>query len=106
MTWHTVSEAAPLIGVSAETVYLLCASGRLSHRRIGIKPGKGRIEVSDEGIAEFLKSCEIPAAPSPAPQQGAGLAPGVTSGAGAKRRPKAVGVSGRQDGKPIKDIWR
>lgn len=97
MNWHTPREAAPLIGVSAEMVYLLCSSGRLAHRRVGIKPGRGKIQISDADIAAYLESCRVPVAP----QGQAGTAPAT----GAKKRPKTCAISGRPDGKPIKYEW-
>ena len=93
MTWHDVRGAAPLLGLSTEAVYILCASGRLAHRRVGIKPGRGKIQISDANIAEFLKACEVPVAPQGTPARGA------------KNRPKIPTISGRPDGKPIKRNW-
>ena len=67
----TVAEAAEALGVSADTVYDLCASGRLRHARIGGK-GRGVIRIrradlakiesestreEDNGLALFKKHC-------------------------------------------------
>lgn len=67
----TVAEAADVLGVSADTIYDLCASGRLRHARIGGK-GRGVIRIrradlakiesestreEDNGLALFRKHC-------------------------------------------------
>lgn len=62
MAWYSVKEAAPLIGVNKDTVYDLIASRRLGHRRVGRQRGRGKIQICDQNIEDFLKSCEIPAA--------------------------------------------
>lgn len=94
MTWHAIKEAAPLIGLSDGMVYRLCESGRLAHRRIGLKKGRGRIQISGAAIEAFLKGCEIAAEekPAPAPQN-------------ARRPQKTRTFSGRPDGKPLKRQW-
>lgn len=61
MAWHTIKDAAPLIGLSVSNVYRLIETRRLTHRRVGLRKGSGRIEISDEAIAAFLKSCEVSA---------------------------------------------
>ena len=60
MEWHDVQGAAPRIGLSVDAVYALVASRRLGHRRIGITKGRGKIQISDQHIADFLESCEMP----------------------------------------------
>ena len=67
----TAAEAAEVLGVSADTIYDLCASGRLRHARIGGK-GRGVIRIRrgdlakiesestqdvDPGLALFKKHC-------------------------------------------------
>lgn len=67
----TVAEAADALGVSADTIYDLCGSGRLRHARIGGK-GRGVIRIrradlakiesestreEDNGLALFRKHC-------------------------------------------------
>lgn len=92
MTWHSVKETAPLIGLCEETVYGLCASGRLAHSRLGAKAGRGRIRISDEAIEAFLRSCEVAVSPPcPAPQRRA-------------RARAARDVSTRPDGQPFKHL--
>lgn len=94
MKWHTVKEAAPLLGVTEDMTYLLVASGRLAHRRVGLKPGRGRIQISDAGIAAFLEGCEIPAHDKPVAPLG-----------GKPHRPRKFAASARPDGKPMKYDW-
>lgn len=60
MTWHSVQEAAGLIGLNVNSVYALVISRRIGHRRIGVRPGHGKIQISDENIAAYLASCEVP----------------------------------------------
>ncbi|WP_406699177.1 hypothetical protein V5E97_09900 [Singulisphaera sp. Ch08] len=59
MNWHSVKEAAPLIGLNVTAVYALVVSKRLGHRRLGIRKGAGKIQISDDHIAAFLESCEV-----------------------------------------------
>lgn len=95
MAWHDVKASAALIGVSAGTVYDLCAAGKLVHRRIGARGG--RIRISDAAIEAYLKSCEVGPANCPAAK------------AEATRRPlpsKVVKGRGRPDGKPVRSLWR
>jgi excisionase family DNA binding protein len=62
----TVKQAAGRMGVSAATVYLLCASRRLRHSRVGL--GRGKIAIPEEAIDEYLKGREVgPATPKPPP---------------------------------------
>jgi excisionase family DNA binding protein len=60
MAWHSVKEAAPLVGLSVDAVYVLIESRRLGHRRVGTQKGRGKIQISDEHIAAFHRSCEVP----------------------------------------------
>lgn len=89
MSWHTPSEAAPLLGLHVVTVRQLCTSGRLRHRRIG--PSGGKIQISDAGIAEYLSACE----------RGGPGAPEQKTPAPAKPRM----ITTRPDGKPFKYQW-
>ena len=50
----TVREAAQLLNVSAATVYSLCESGDLRHRRIG--QGRGTIRIPREDLEAFRHS--------------------------------------------------
>lgn len=65
----TVAEAADALGVSRDSIYDLCTSGRLRHARIGGK-GRGVIRIrradlaniesestQDAGLALFRKHC-------------------------------------------------
>ena len=49
----SVIEAAKRLNVSRATVYNLCASGELPHRRIGV--GRGRIRFAEEDLKEYLE---------------------------------------------------
>jgi excisionase family DNA binding protein len=65
----TVKQAAKMMGVSAATVYLLCANRRLRHTRVGL--GRGKIAIAEEAVEEYLKGREVaPASPKhpPAPR--------------------------------------
>lgn len=59
MNWHSVREAAPIIGLNVDNIYALIATKRLGHRRVGVRKGSGKIQISDDHIAAFLKSCEV-----------------------------------------------
>jgi excisionase family DNA binding protein len=62
----TVRQAADRLGVSCQTVYNLCAARLLRHSRIGL--GRGKIAISQEAIAEYLKGREVgPAKAEPPP---------------------------------------
>ena len=62
----TVRQVAERMGVSAATVYLLCANRRLRHTRVGL--GRGKIGITEEAVEEYLKGREVgPALPKPAP---------------------------------------
>ena len=52
----TVKQAAERLGVSAQTIYALCSARLLRHSRIGL--GRGRIVISEEAIAEYLRATE------------------------------------------------
>ncbi len=48
----TVPEAAERLNVSRGTIYHLCESGDLPHRRVGV--GRGRIRFTEEDLQEYL----------------------------------------------------
>ncbi len=75
----TVKMAAARLGVSMATVYALCAHRQIRFSRVGL--GRGKIVISEEGVAEYLLAREV------APQIGA---PRVAQ-AGAKDRNGADG---------------
>ncbi len=59
-------QTANLMGVSLATVYLLCSGRRLRHTRVGL--GRGKIVITDEAVAEYLKGREVgPCKPVPPP---------------------------------------
>jgi excisionase family DNA binding protein len=49
---HTVKEAAPLLRLSAASVYALCAAKKLRHQRVGL--GRGKIVIPPDAITEYL----------------------------------------------------
>jgi excisionase family DNA binding protein len=58
----TVKEAAPLLRLSAASVYALCAAKKLRHQRVGV--GRGKILIPPDAIEEYLskgtvKSTEV-----------------------------------------------
>jgi excisionase family DNA binding protein len=67
----SVKQVAARLNVSAATVYSLCDSGELPHRRIGV--GRGCIRVTEEDLQEYLDRKRVggrkeePPAPKPAP---------------------------------------
>jgi hypothetical protein len=62
----SVKTAAARMGVSAAIIYGLCAGRLLRHSRVGL--GRGRIVISEEAIAEYLRAREHgPEAPKPVP---------------------------------------
>jgi len=72
MKTFSVAEAAKELGVSAGTVYALCASRRLRHERHGL--GRGRIKIPEDALAEYRRSVTVDvergaAAPPPAPEK-------------------------------------
>lgn len=48
----TVKEAAPVLRLSAASVYALCAAKKLRHQRVGI--GRGKIVIPPDAITEYL----------------------------------------------------
>ena len=63
----TVKAAAGKMGVSAALVYALCATRLLRHSRVGL--GRGKIVISEDAVAEYLRAREIgPALPEPTPE--------------------------------------
>jgi excisionase family DNA binding protein len=65
----TVRQAAERLGVSAGTVYALCSARRLRHSRVGL--GRGKIAISEEAVAEYLKQAEVaPVTAAPAAARG------------------------------------
>ncbi len=52
----SVKQAADRLGVSAQTVYGLCAAGQLRHSRVGV--GRGVIRIAEEARAEYLRGRE------------------------------------------------
>src|SRR5262245_20153093 len=67
----TVPEVAERLAVCRATVYHLCETGALSHRRIGC--GRGRIRFAEEDLKEYLDRKKVkgqedqPPAPKPKP---------------------------------------
>ena len=57
----TVKDAAARLEVSIDTVYQLCARGKLRHRRIGV--GRGTIRISEDQLADYLRQAEQGPAP-------------------------------------------
>lgn len=64
---YDVRGTAAALGVSVQTVYLLCAKRRLRHVRVGV--GRGTIRVPSSAIREYLDGATVrpdgPAAPAP-----------------------------------------
>jgi excisionase family DNA binding protein len=54
----TVKQAAQRLGVSPSLVYELCASAAIRHLRHGRASSRGTIRISEEALADYLKSCE------------------------------------------------
>jgi excisionase family DNA binding protein len=52
----SVKQAAERLGVSSGIVYALCAASQLRDSRIGL--GRGKIVISEEAIAEYLRARE------------------------------------------------
>jgi excisionase family DNA binding protein len=71
MRVFSVCEAAEELGVSAGTVYGLCARRKIRHQRIGL--GRGTIRIPEDAIEEYRSSVTV--APEPA---GAAALPAVT----------------------------
>jgi excisionase family DNA binding protein len=59
MKMFSVAEAAKELGVSAGTVYGLCAGRKLRHERIGLR--RGRIRVPQDAIEEYRRRVTVPA---------------------------------------------
>ena len=57
---YPVKVAAKHLGLSVQSVYQLCAAGKLRHSRVGM--GRGKIVIPEEAIAEYLKEGERGAA--------------------------------------------
>lgn len=50
--WLTVEQAAAEIGLSARSVYALCAARKLAHYRLGA--GRNAIRLTREAVADYL----------------------------------------------------
>ncbi len=61
----TVKQVAERLGCCPGTVYLLCAAGKLMHRRVGL--GRGRIRVSEEDLAAYLAAAKVEGLAQPRP---------------------------------------
>jgi excisionase family DNA binding protein len=61
----TVAEAAKQLNVSRGTIYNLCGTGELPHRRIGV--GRGCIRFTDEDLREYLDRKKVKGQEGPAP---------------------------------------
>jgi excisionase family DNA binding protein len=57
MKQFSVAEAAKELGVSAGTVYGLCAGKKLRHERIGL--GRGRIKIPEDALEEYRRSVTV-----------------------------------------------
>jgi excisionase family DNA binding protein len=57
MKTFSVAEAAKELGVSAGTVYALCAGRRLRHERIGL--GRGTIRIPADALDEYRRSVTV-----------------------------------------------
>jgi excisionase family DNA binding protein len=55
----TVKQAAERLEISCSLCYRLIEEGRLPHRRIGKTGCRGKIVLTEEGIAAFLRRCEV-----------------------------------------------
>jgi excisionase family DNA binding protein len=65
----SVREAAERLNVSRNTVYSLCETGELQHRRIGV--GRGCIRIAEEDFAEYLERKKVgreSVSPAPKPK--------------------------------------
>ena len=52
----TVKQAAVCLGISKQSVYALCAAGKLAHCRVGMKGG--RVVIDERHVAAYKASCE------------------------------------------------
>jgi excisionase family DNA binding protein len=57
MRSFSVAEAARELGVSAGTVYGLCAARKLRHERIGL--GRGRIKIPEDALVEYRQRVTV-----------------------------------------------
>src|SRR5262245_26577572 len=92
---NSVAAAAAKLGLGVRTVYELCRSGKLRHRRLG--PHGGKIEIDEHHIAEYRARCEITEVNAPAMLQA--VAEAARKSKARRRRP---GV--RPDGQPFRFI--
>lgn len=66
-THFDVREVAVALGVSVQTVYLLCAKKRLRHIRVGV--GRGTIRVPADALQEYINGATVgPGQPTIIPQ--------------------------------------
>ena len=57
-SWLSVKQAAQRLGIDESTVYRLCRSRKIPHRRLG--SGGGRIAFTAEDLSAYLESCQVP----------------------------------------------
>jgi excisionase family DNA binding protein len=57
MSLLTVKQVAEHLQVSQATVYQLCATGKLTHVRVGV--GRGAIRVDEDALAAFIRACTV-----------------------------------------------
>jgi excisionase family DNA binding protein len=78
----TVAEAARELEMSVGTVYALCATGDLSHHRVG--PRRGRIRIDREDIAAYRAKTRVagPAGGTVVVPAGPGAIPDFFNGRG------------------------
>ncbi|MEZ5942471.1 MAG: helix-turn-helix domain-containing protein [Planctomycetaceae bacterium] len=53
--FHTVSQVADRLGVSASCIYQLIESGQLVPHRLG--PNRGAIRISERDLLAYIESC-------------------------------------------------
>lgn len=58
---HDVRGVADALGVSIQTVYVLCSRKRLRHVRVGV--GRGTIRIPDSALSEFIAGATVGPAP-------------------------------------------
>lgn len=62
----TVREVAEQLGISAQSVYQLCATKKLAHLRLGV--GRGTLRIPAQALNNFIKTVtvqsECPTAPA------------------------------------------